>query len=229
MAPLPGAGGPVLVARVGNATAPAVADPSPVGAKLLARLWRCADPECSSFGSMRIGRPGGQPPPTLRTGAPTCPRHDDRLADGGPRPRVEVLAVRVDGVVRQRFVVAGDQPVVVGRAPEQAGGITLGQWLTEEARRWISRSHARFELRGSELIVQDASTNGTGIRPGGSTDDDERITLKRQARPLAPTDFVELYPGVHVGRARHWTSGGVLNPASVMAEAPTMTMRTLDR
>ncbi|MEV1285633.1 FHA domain-containing protein [Micromonospora sp. NPDC049679] len=229
MAPLPGAGGPVLVARVGNAPAPAVADPSPVGAKLLARLWRCPDPECSSFGSMRIGRPGGQPPPTLRTGSPTCPRHDQRLADGGPRPTAEVLAVRIDGAVRQRFVVAGDQPVFVGRAPEQGGGITLGQWLTEEARRWISRSHVRFELRGTELVAQDVSTNGTGIRPGGSLNDDDRITLKRQARPLAPTDFVELYPGVQIGRARNWTSGGVVNPASVMAEAPTMAMRTLDR
>ena len=43
-----------------------------------------------------------------------------RLRDAGPRPRVEVLSVRVDGVVRQRFVVADDQPVVVGRAPEDA-------------------------------------------------------------------------------------------------------------
>ena len=59
----------------------------------------------------------------------------------------EVMTIRVDGVVRQRFVVAGDQPVVVGRAPDgphQAPGtLVLGHWLTEEARRWISRSHAR--------------------------------------------------------------------------------------
>ncbi|SDX95501.1 hypothetical protein SAMN05444365_101193 [Micromonospora pattaloongensis] len=229
MAPLPGAGGPVLAARVGTAPAPTYADPSPVGARLLGRLWRCPDPECSSFGSMRIGRPSGQPPPTLRTGAPTCPRHDERLTDRGPRPPAEVLAVRIGGVVRQRFVVAGDQPVTVGRAPEQAGGIMLGQWLSEEARRWISRNHARFELHGTELVVQDVSTNGMGIRPGGSMDDDERITLKRQTRALGPADFVELYPGVHVGRARNWSSGGVVNPASVMAEAPTMTFRTVDR
>ena len=39
----------------------------------------------------RLGRAGGQPPPTLRTGAPTCPRHEQRLGDAGPRPRVEVL------------------------------------------------------------------------------------------------------------------------------------------
>lgn len=229
LAPLPGAGGPVLVPRVGNASVPASAEPSPVGAQLLARMWRCPDPECSSFGSMRLGRPSGQPPPTLRTGVPTCPRHDARLVDAGPRPACEVLAVRIDGVVRRRFVVAGDQPVVVGRAPDQQGGIMLGQWLSEEARRWISRSHVRFELRGSELIAFDVSTNGTGVRPGGSMDDNQRITLKRQARTLGATDIVELYPGVHVGRARNLSSGGVVNPESVMSEAPTMTFRPVNR
>ncbi len=58
----------------------------------------------------------------------------------------------------------------------------LGQWLTDEARRWISRSHVRFELRGADLVVQDVSTNGTGVRPGGSMDDDERVALKQTGR-----------------------------------------------
>lgn len=229
LAPVPGSGGPVLVARVGGGQEPTASGPSPVGAKLLARVWRCPDPDCSSFGSMRVGRPGGQPPPTLRTGSPTCPRHERRLEDTGPRPRVEVLSVRIGGIVRQRFLVAADQPVVVGRAPERGDGIMVGQWLTDEARRWVSRSHVRFELRGSELIAHDVSTNGTGVRPGGSTDDDERLILKRQSRPLAATDVVELYPGVHVGRATNWTSGGVANPASVMADAPTMMIRAVGR
>jgi hypothetical protein len=173
--------------------------------------------------------PVAQPPPSLRSGAPACPRHGERLTDAGPRPAVEVLAVRIDGVVRRRFVVAVDAPVVVGRAPE-GGGIILGQWLTDDARKWISRGHVRFDLRGTELAVQDVSTNGTGVRPAGSMDDDERVTLSlNETRVLAADDIVELYPGVHVGRARNWATGGVSQPSSVMAEAPTMAIRQFER
>ncbi|WFE24039.1 FHA domain-containing protein [Solwaraspora sp. WMMD937] len=229
LAPLPGHGGPALTARAGGGNTPATAEPSPAGAQLLARLWSCPDPECALFGRMRVGRPGGQPPPTLRTGQPTCPRHGERLTEAGARPPAEVLSIRIDGMVRQRFVVSADHPMVVGRAPERGEGIMLGQWLTEEARRWISRSHVRFELHGRDLVVQDVSTNGTGVRPGGSPDDDERRTIKRQARPLQATDVVELYPGVHIARSKVWATGGVSNPTSVMADAPTMALRMMDR
>ncbi len=236
LATVPGAGGPVLMARGGTGAVPPVGEPSATGARLLARVWRCPELGCASFGGAggafadlrRTIRSGAQPPPTLRTGVPTCPRHEARLADAGPRPPVEVLSVRIAGVVRARFVVSAETPVVVGRAPEDGGGIMLGQWLTDEARKWISRSHVRFELRGGDLTAQDVSTNGTGIRPGGSLDDDERVTLQHQTRVLGPTDVVELYPGVHVGRARNWVSGGVTDPVSVMADAPTISMRTVD-
>ena len=239
LATVPGAGGPVLVARVGRGEVPAVGERSPMGARLLARVWRCPEPTCSSFGAagdsgspfadMRTATsPVAQPPPALRAGVPTCPRHGTKLADAGPRPAVEVMSVRIDGVVRRRFVVSADQPVVVGRAPEV--GIMLGQWLTDDARKWISRGHVRFQLDGETLTVQDVSTNGTGIRPGGSADDDDRITLNRdEVRELGPDDVVELYAGVHVGRARLWATGGVSQPASVMAEAPTMAIRTFER
>ncbi|HEX5542574.1 MAG TPA: FHA domain-containing protein [Micromonospora sp.] len=236
LAPVPAPGGPKLVSRVGQESAPTMAERSPVGANLLARIWRCHEPGCALFGDGMGGafadlarverRPSAQPPPTLRTGAPTCPRHEVPLVDAGRRPGTEVLAVRVDGMVRRRFVVAADQPVVVGRAPEREDGVRLGQWLTDEARRWISRNHLRFELRGTDLVVQDVSTNGSGVRPGGSMDEAQRVALVRgQARVLAPGDIVELYPGVQVGRARAWARGGVVNPTSVMAEAPTMTIR----
>lgn len=241
LSPVSGMGGPVLVSRAGAGAGavPPVAQPSPTGARLLARLWRCTESGCATYGDPGGGdgafaalrpvtRPVAQPPPTLRTGVPTCPRHEARLVDAGQRPPVEVLAARIGGVVRQRFVVAAGAPVVVGRAPED-GGIMLGQWLTDEARRWISRSHVRFELRGTELVAQDVSTNGTGIRPGGSPDDDRRLSLGRdEIRVLAADDVVELYPGVHVGRARNWASGGVTQPASVMAEAPTVSIRIVD-
>jgi hypothetical protein len=40
---------------------------------------------------------------------------------------------------------------------------------------------------------------------------------------------VELYANVNVGRARMWATGGVSQPTSVMAEAPTMAIRTFER
>ncbi|MEU4220109.1 FHA domain-containing protein [Actinoplanes sp. NPDC026623] len=240
LAAVAGASGPVLVARVGRGEIPAVGEPSPMGQKLLARVWSCPESNCNAFDSggdpdspfadmRKVTAPVAQPPPALRSGAPTCPRHGTRLRDAGARPAVEVLSVRIDGVVRQRFVVSQDKPVVVGRAPE-GGGVMLGQWLTEDARKWISRGHVRLMLRGGELTAQDVSTNGTGIRPGGSLDDDQRVTLNRdETRVLAANDVVELYGGVNVGRAKLWSTGGVVQPSSVMAEAPTMAIRKFER
>jgi hypothetical protein len=240
LAAVPGAGGPVLVARVGRGEVPAVAEPSPIGQKLLSRVWQCPE-NCTAYGSggdpdspfadmRKTTSPVSQPPPALRAGVPTCPRHGTRLRDAGPRPAVEVLSVRIDGVIRQRFVVSTEKPVVVGRAPEGGGGVMLGQWLTDDARKWISRGHVRFALHGGELSAQDVSTNGTGIRPNGSFDDDQRITLNRdEIRTLGPDDVVELYANVYVGRAKLWASGGVTQPHSVMAEAPTMAIRKFER
>ncbi|MGW5671349.1 FHA domain-containing protein [Micromonospora sp. NPDC003776] len=237
LAPVPGAGGPVFIAHVGGGQSPTSGGRSPVGAKLLARQWRCPEPGCALFGSgggggafadlARVDRaPAGQPPPSLRNGVPTCPRHGARLGDAGPRPRTEVLAVRIGGLVRRRFVLTETQPVLVGRAPDQADGVVLGQWLNDEARRWISRSHVRFELRVGEVIVTDTSTNGSGIRPGGSMAEADRLALApQQSRVLAEGDIVELYPGVHVGRADDLPSDAKFSPTSVMAEAPTMAMR----
>ncbi|MGW0431273.1 FHA domain-containing protein [Micromonospora sp. NPDC003197] len=234
LAPIPSANGPTLKARVG-VSVPTAVGPSPAGTKLLARVWRCPELGCSLFGGggggafadLRVERaPYGQPPPSLRTGVPTCPRHERRLSDIGPRPKIEVLAVRIGGQIRRRFVVAPEQRVVVGRAPEQSEGIRLGQWLNDEARRWISRNHVSFELHGADLIARDVSTNGSGIRPGGSMDEAQRVPLiNQQARALSTGDLVELYPGVQIGRAAKMTSGGDFNPTSVMAEAPTMAIR----
>ncbi|SCL69214.1 FHA domain-containing protein [Micromonospora chersina] len=237
LAPVPGAGGPVFIAHVGGGQTPASGSRSPAGAKLLARQWRCPEPGCALFGGgggggafadlARVDRaPAGQPPPTLRNGVPSCPRHGTRLGDAGPRPRTAVLAVRIGGLVRRRFVLTETQPVLVGRAPDANGGVVLGQWLNDEARRWISRNHVRFELRVGEVIVTDTSTNGSGVRPGGSMAEPDRIPLApQQSRVLGDGDLVELYPGVQIGRADEVTSDAKFSPTSVMAEAPTMAMR----
>ncbi|MBB2946220.1 hypothetical protein FB565_005978 [Actinoplanes lutulentus] len=236
-------GGPVLVPRVGRGEVTPPVPRSPLGERLLARIWSCPAPNCTSYSTSGTGEadsffsdmrtftsPVSQPPPALRAGAPTCPRHGERLKDAGARPTTEVFSVRIDGVIRQRFVVSDDQPVVVGRAPEGGGGVMLGQWLTDDARKWISRGHAQFSLRAGEVTVTDVSTNGSGIRPGGSLDDDARITLKRdESRVLAAEDVVELYAGVNIGRSKLWSTGGVVQPESVMAEAPTMAFRPVGR
>ncbi|WP_433369919.1 FHA domain-containing protein [Actinoplanes sp. CA-142083] len=242
LAAVAGEGGtPVLVSRVGRGDPARQPERSPMGERLLARVWSCPESNCTTFGTgadadspfadMRtFTSPVAQPPPAIRAGAPSCPRHGGKLKDAGPRPAVEVLSVRIDGVVRQRFVVSTEAPVVVGRAPEGGKGVMLGQWLTEDARKWISRGHVQFTLRtDGTLLAQDVSTNGTGIRPGGSVDDD-RLTLNRnESRPLAATDVVELYAGVNVGRSKLWATGGVVQPQSVMGEAPTMALRKFER
>ncbi|MEU5548823.1 FHA domain-containing protein [Micromonospora sp. NPDC047793] len=237
LAPVPGAGGPVFIAHVGGGHIPLTGPPSPAGVQLLARQWRCSESGCTLFGGAggggafadlaRIDRaPTGQPPPSLRGGVPTCPRHGTRLRDDGPRPRSEVLAVRVGGLIRRRFVLTEDQPVTIGRAPESANAIMLGQWLNDEARRWISRSHLRLELRGGDIVATDVSTNGSGIRPGGSMAESDRLPLApQQSRALGSGDMVELYPGVQIGRPSDLPSGAPYNPDSVMSEAPTMAMR----
>ncbi|GGK17700.1 hypothetical protein GCM10010124_07810 [Pilimelia terevasa] len=239
LAPVPGPGGAVLEAVA--VPEPVGAAPTPVGPygalpapeaarKVLARLWRCPEPGCAAFGNGRVGRPGGQPPPRLRDGAPYCPRHDEKLLPAGPRPPAELMVCRVDGAIRQRFVVSSDQPVTVGRAPDGASqgpdALMLGPWLGEEARRWISRAHVRLELLGRDILVRDVSTNGTVIRVGGSMAEANRLLLTRdQVRTLATEDVVELYPGVQLARAGRWAAGGVANPESVMANAPTMLMQ----
>ena len=243
LAAIAGEGGtPVLVSRVGRGDPAKPPERSPMGERLLARVWSCPESNCTSFGSggdpdspfadMRTyTSPVAQPPPALRAGVPTCPRHGAKLKDAGARAALEVLSVRIDGVVRKRFVVSTDAPVVVGRAPEGGTGVMLGQWLSEDARKWISRGHAEFTLgRDGALTVRDVSTNGLGLRPGGSVNDDDRITLGRhESRVLAPNDVVELYGGVNVGLSKLWATGGNVQPASVMGEAPTMALRKFER
>ncbi|NYT92852.1 FHA domain-containing protein [Salinispora sp. H7-4] len=238
VAPVPAQSGPTFVAHVGGGDALSAGERSVAGANLLARHWRCPESPCALFGQGGGGgafadlaavsdrSPVTQPPPSLRGGVPTCPRHGARLSDAGPRPRSAVLAVRVGGLIRRRFVLTDSEPVLVGRAPEADGGIILGQWLNDEARRWISRSHLRLELRVGEIVVTDVSTNGSGIRPNGSMVEAERVPLApQQSRVLAEGEMVELYPGVQVGRPDELPAGAPYTPTSVMAEAPTMAMR----
>jgi hypothetical protein len=193
--------------------------PGPADSPVLSRLWHCPEPACAGYAAPH----GGQPPPRLRAAAPTCPRHGSRLTDAGPRPPARVLAVRVDGAVRGRFVVRPAAPVLVGRSPVASGAgsvIALGPLLGEEAMRWISRSHLRLELPGEALVVTDTSTNGTSVRtPAGP------VPLRTgQAYELGADDVIELHQGVELGQPTRF-HGGAAQPASVMADAPTVSLR----
>src|SRR5207249_7829085 len=123
----------------------------------LQRAWRCPRSDCASFGAGRP--PVGQPPPRLATGVPICPRHDEPLADIGPRPRAIAMVVRVGGVIRLRFVASADKPVVVGRAPDDPNGVSLAAFLDEPTAKWVSRRHLTVELPADDPYVTDTSTN----------------------------------------------------------------------
>lgn len=207
-------------------------EPDGSGQWATARLWRCPDPACRAFGTPRAD----QRPPRLVGAAPTCPQHGVRLADAGARPAVRVLTVSVDGTVRSRFPVREAVPVAVGRSPEptasQAPGappghpppadvttVALAPWLTEGALREISRTHLHLGLRGDALVAVDGSTNGTTLHRAADT-----VTLP-PGRPyeVGPDDVLELYDGVRLARPSRQLGSGA--PSSIMAEAPTVSMR----
>jgi len=240
-APVQSAAGPAL-----SLTAPGPGPAAP--ASVFGRRWRCPEADCASFGPPgsrerdpfgpgpdddRQDRderrePASQPPPQLSDGTPTCPRHGAPLRDLGPVPRAVALVVRVNGVAWHRFVVSEAAPVTVGRSPDEPGGVGIGFALDERGLRWVSRSHARFELQGHRLQVVDNSTNGTTVLrrtgPGGPP---RRESLNRgDSGGIGQWDTVELYEGIEVGRADRG-AGPVkgATTASVMAEAPTQSIR----
>ncbi|HEX6499817.1 MAG TPA: FHA domain-containing protein [Micromonosporaceae bacterium] len=221
LVPMAAPGGATLTpAAVGAAPA---RPPAHVAA-LLARQWRCSEPDCPGFGQYRSA---AQPPPQFRGGTPVCPRHGQPLADAGPRPPALAVTARIDGVAQVRFPVTAAQPVAVGRAPDEPDGVQLGPHLNDEAVRRVSRSHAHLELRGEQLMVTDNSTNGTTVLARSGPDAaPRRITLTRgQPYLLSEWDTVLLHDSVELGRADRWTGHSGAQPTSVLADAPTMAIR----
>jgi pSer/pThr/pTyr-binding forkhead associated (FHA) protein len=131
-------------------------------------------------------------------------------------------------VVRERFVVTGARPVVVGRSPDDRGGVVLGPHLDDQAVRWVSRNHIRLELRGDELRVTDLSTNGTVVLGRTGPHDDPRpVGLSRErSSPVGEWDLIQLHQDIQVGRAdRQGAAAAPTHPESVMGDAPTIAMR----
>ncbi len=217
-APVPAPGGIALAPHAGGGAVPGRMN------SVLSRLWHCPEPDCPSFGSARTT---GQPPATLPRGIPTCPRHGTRLVDAGPRPPLRPMAARVDGLVRERFMI-GQRPFIVGRAPDERSGVALGPYLDEAAVRWISRNHIRLELSGEDMVVTDSSTNGTTIltRTDPSAAPQTVALTNGQSRTLGEWDTIRLHKTVEISRAdRLPDRAPAASPESVMADAPTMAMR----
>lgn len=220
-APVPAPGGIILSAHAGQASIQPPVRTNPV----LTRQWRCAEPECASFGTIRVA---GQSPPVLTGGVPTCPRHGSRLSDIGPRPVSWPMAARVDGLVRERFAVSTLRPTMIGRAPEDPDGIAVGPWLDEGGVRWISRNHARLDLRDDVLTITDSSTNGTTIvtRTSAAAIPQTVVLTSGQSQALGEWDIIRLYQGVEIARSDRLPGRPPLvTPDSVMADAPTMAIR----
>jgi hypothetical protein len=235
-APLPGYAGVRFALKVapGGAALEGGLGTTPKRHEVLGRRWQCPVPDCASFGSTAgpfsggAVRDGGQPPPQLVRGVPCCPRHGERLVDAGSQPSAVPMVARIEGVVRERFVVTEGRPVSVGRSPDDRAGVVLGPYLDGEAVRRVSRNHLRLELRGDELLVTDLSTNGTVVMSrSGPRAAPRPIGLPHdRAHPLGEWDFVQLHQGVELSRAdRQSAADGMAQQQSVMGDAPTMAIR----
>ncbi|WP_238018383.1 hypothetical protein KZZ52_56820 [Dactylosporangium sp. AC04546] len=203
------------------------AEPSGVGAALMAREWRCGEPDCPAFGRFRRI---GQPVPRMRAGVPACPRHGEAVKDVGPRPAAFAVAIVVEDLARRRFVVSQDHPIVVGREPADPEDVSVGAWLHEAAAAWIAKEHIKLAIDDGKLVVTDTSDNGTLIWKRSTPDiKEETERLYRKSYRLDGWDSVELYTGVElvVGDHRLQTIVGS-EPASVLLDAPTVALRLVD-
>jgi hypothetical protein len=202
------------------------AEPSAIGASLMAREWRCVEPDCPAFGEYRRI---GQPVPRMRAGVPACPRHGEAVKDVGARPPTFAIELVVDDLARLRFVVTGKRPVTVGRAPRDEDDIAVNEWLHEAAASWIAEEHLRLEVRTGALVVTDVSSNGTLVwKRSGPDDPGTTGRLYRESYQLGDWDSIELYTGVELVPGDHRLTTVVgSEPRSVLVDAPTVAVPRL--
>jgi len=182
--------------------------------ELLGRRWLCPDPDCPLFGAHRLT---AQPLPRYHRGAAACPTHRLPLRDQGGYLRPTQVKVRIDGVVRARFLLAADQELAVGRSPG-GSGIALARWLDSWDAGRVSRSHVLLRWNGEQLRVQDTSRNGTSVRHTGRKRSGTERLPSGTARPLALGDEIVLAEGVELvptGRSFHFLERAQGEPESV--------------
>lgn len=216
--------------RISTRAIEPAATPSSLGAAMLARSWRCPEPDCPSFGERREP---GQPVPRIAKGVPVCPRHAESLRDLGPRPAEHPVAVVIEDVVRRRFPVAAGRTVHIGRSAEEPEDISLELWLHEAAADWIAGRHAKLEIVDGALTVTGLGENGTVIwhRTGpGETGESARL-YEGDSRRLGPHDTIELYTGIELVPGNRRVVGGPVpasEVSSVLVDAPTVALRARD-
>jgi hypothetical protein len=199
------------------------AEPSSIGISLMAREWRCPEPDCPAFGKYRRI---GQPVPRLRAGVPACPRHGQAVNDVGTRTVAYPVAIVVDDLARQRFLVTIGRPTIVGRKPSDPDDISVGAWLHEASAAWIADEHLRLEVRDGHLVVTDTSENGTLIwKRADPNDPGETTRLYGQSYTMGDWDSIELYTGVELIHGEHRLTTIVGDePLSVLVDAPTVAL-----
>lgn len=209
--------------RVSTRAIEPAAEPSSLGATLLARSWRCGEDLCPSFGP---DREIGEPVPRLLKGVPSCPRHERPLTDNGSRPAEYPVAVVIEDAVRLRFPVTAAAPVHVGRDAD----ISLKLWLHESSSSWIADRHLRLDIIDGGLVVTGAGENGTVVwhrtAPGDAPQSVRLYEGQRYA--LGRHDTIELYTGVELVPGNRRVVGGPVSARdvlSVLADAPTVALR----
>lgn len=214
--------------RVSTRAIEPAAEPSSLGAALLARSWRCPEQDdCPSFGTLREL---GEPVPRLLKGVPSCPRHERPLLDAGARPAEYPVAVVIDDVVRRRFPVTAAAPVHIGRTAD----VPLELWLHEAAARWIAERHITLEIIEGGLVATGAGENGTVVwRRRAAGEPGESIRLYEGQRfALGLHDTLELYTGVELVPGNRRVVGGPVSAQdvrSVLADAPTVALQAHSR
>jgi hypothetical protein len=209
--------------RVSTRAIEPAAEPSSLGATLLARSWRCTEDDCPSFGPLREF---GEPVPRLLKGVPSCPRHEKALTDAGSRPAEYPVAVVIDDVVRRRFPVTATTPVHIGRSAD----VTLELWLHEAAAEWIGERHLTLEIVDGGLVATGLGENGTVVwRRSAAGEPGESLRLYEGQRfALGPHDSLELYTGVELVPGNRRVVGGPVSAPdvrSVLADAPTVALK----
>ncbi|MFC7546937.1 FHA domain-containing protein [Plantactinospora sp. GCM10030261] len=170
-------------------------------AQLLTRRWRCPEDDCPIFGA---DAPANQPPPVFRQGTVRCPTHQRPLTDVGPRPAQKQFKLRVDGVVKARFMLVAGTPSVVGRAPTGPGLALAREWLDERAHGRISREHVELAWDGTRISIRDLSRNGTWVRRDQGADAGRRLPSggrspkDRSAWTLRAGEVIVLCDGVEL-------------------------------
>jgi hypothetical protein len=210
--------------RVSTRAIEPAAQPSSLGATLLARRWGCPEPDCPSFGPHRRL---GQSVPRLVKGVASCPRHASPLKDLGTRPAEYPVAVVIDDVVRRRFPVTATRSVHVGRSLDDPEDVSLELWLHEAAADWISERHAELEIAGTALTVTAVGENGLVIwhhSAAGEAGESLRLA-EGQTYTLQPYDSIELYTGIELVPGNRRVMGGPVTASdlrSVLVDAPTV-------